>query len=89
MWRLPFFGPYDDQLDSPVADVSSTGKARFGGAILAALFLKRFVQQTGAWAHLDVMGWNTRSRPGRPEGGEATGLRALLAAVEQHIAGSR
>ena len=35
------------------------------------------------WAHLDVMAWNNRARPGRPEGAEAQTLRALYA----HIAG--
>ena len=35
------------------------------------------------WAHLDVMAWNARSPPGRPEGAEAQTLRALYA----HIAG--
>ena len=34
-----------------------------------------------AWAHLDTFAWNEATRPGRPEGGEALGLRALLAFV--------
>jgi leucyl aminopeptidase len=32
--------------------------------------------------HLDVMAWNLTSRPGRPEGGEAMGLRATYAVIE-------
>ena len=31
------------------------------------------------WLHLDLMAYNTASRPGRPEGGEAMGVRALFA----------
>ena len=29
-----------------------------------------------AWAHVDVYAWNDNSRPGKPAGGEAQGLRA-------------
>ena len=49
------------------------------GSITAALFLAAFVEQTTAWAHLDLYAWNPKDRPGRPKGGEATALRALLA----------
>jgi leucyl aminopeptidase len=51
------------------------------GAIVAALFLRRFVPPGTPWAHLDLYAWNDASRPGWPEGGEATGLRALLAGL--------
>ena len=53
----------------------------FVGAIVAALFLDYFVPQDIAWAHFDVFAWNDASRPGRPLGGEAQGLRAILAAL--------
>jgi leucyl aminopeptidase len=33
------------------------------------------------------MAWNTESRPGRPEGGEALGLRALYGLIERRFAG--
>ena len=49
------------------------------GSITEALFLDRFVERAGAWAHFDVYGWNGRSRPGRPEGGEAHAMRAVYA----------
>ena len=42
----------------------------------AALFLQRFVS-TDAWLHFDLMAFNIRNRPGRPEGGEAMALRAV------------
>jgi leucyl aminopeptidase len=54
----------------------------FAGAIVAALFLQRFVTAKTSWAHVDVYCWNDQGRPGRPEGGEAQSLRALFAAVE-------
>ena len=82
LWRLPLHGPYRDLIDSPIADLNNAGKAGTAGAITAALFLERFVTDTPTWAHLDIYAWNGESRPGRPKGGEATGLRALLGAIE-------
>ena len=49
----------------------------------AALFLERFVSPATRWAHFDIMAWNVSSRPGRPEGGEAMGLRAVYAAIAE------
>ena len=34
------------------------------------------------WLHLDLMAYNTGARPGRPEGGEAMGVRALFALLQ-------
>jgi leucyl aminopeptidase len=82
LWRLPLHAPYRDLIDSPIADLNNAGKPGAAGAITAALFLERFVTATRAWAHLDIYAWNPESRPGRPKGGEATGLRALLDALE-------
>ncbi len=75
-WRLPLWAGYERSLASKVADTSSTGRDGFGGAITAALFLKRFVSDTTPWFHIDLMAWNTADKPGRPEGGEAMGIRA-------------
>ena len=52
-------------------------------AVAAALYLQEFVGPGISWAHFDVMAWNGRSRPGRPEGAEPQTLRALYS----HIAG--
>ena len=56
------------------------------GAIVAALFLQEFVSASTPWAHLDLMAWNSTNRPGRPEGGEAMGLRALYALIAEQAA---
>jgi len=85
LWRLPLHAPYRDLIDSPIADLNNAGKAGTAGAITAALFLQRFVTETRAWAHLDIFAWNSESRPGRPKGGEATGLRALLRTIENRF----
>jgi leucyl aminopeptidase len=82
LWRLPLWPGYRRLLSSDVADLSSTGNDRFGGAILAALFLESFVDHGVDWAHIDLMAWNNADRPGRPRGGEAMGLRALVAMLD-------
>ena len=81
MWRLPLWRNYRRLFDSDVADFNNTGKGGFAGAIVGALFLDYFVPDEVAWAHFDVYSWNDASRPGRPLGGEAQGLRAVLAAL--------
>ncbi len=83
LWRLPLHAGYDPWLASPVADLNNVSSKPQAGAIVAALFLQRFVAPGTPWAHLDTYAWNDASRPGRPEGGEAPGLRALYAYVEK------
>jgi leucyl aminopeptidase len=81
LWRLPLWEGYAPWLASPVADTNTVGSKPMAGAIVAALFLRRFVPDGVAWAHLDTYAWNDATRPGRPEGGEALGLRALFRLV--------
>lgn len=76
IWRLPLHRPYRELLDSRVADIANASSNGYAGAITAALFLREFVPAESAWLHYDVMAWNLKARPGRPEGGEAMGLRA-------------
>jgi leucyl aminopeptidase len=82
LWRLPLFDDYERHLDNGFAAMSSTGSSGYGGAITAALFLRRFAGRQANWAHIDVMAWNLASRPGRPKGGEAMGLRAVYRYIE-------
>ncbi len=88
LWRMPLWPGYRAAIDSDIADVrnDSAGWAQ-GGSITAALFLQKFAPTTGAWAHLDVFAWNSRNRPGWPEGGEAQGLRAAYAMLKARYAG--
>ena len=83
LWRLPLWAGYDSWLASPVADLNTVSSKPMAGAIVAALFLQRFVPDDVAWAHIDTYAWNDASRPGRPEGGEALALRCLLEGVRQ------
>jgi leucyl aminopeptidase len=82
LWRLPLHRPYRKMLDSKVADLNNISDGPYGGAITAALFLSEFVRPETPWAHIDLMAWNVRARPGRPVGGEAMGLRAVFALIE-------
>jgi leucyl aminopeptidase len=81
IWRLPLWRNYRRLFDSDVADFSNSGKGGYAGAIVAALYLDYFVPEDIAWAHFDTFAWNDVSRPGRPMGGEAQGLRAVLEAL--------
>ena len=82
VWRLPLWEGYKHLIESNVADLSSTGSTPFGGAITAALFLENFIEGNIPWAHIDLMAYNTRARPGRPEGGEAQAIRGLYAMLK-------
>ncbi len=77
IWRMPLWAPYADMLDSDIADTANSGGA-FAGAVTAALFLEKFVPDDVPWVHLDTYAWRPTSKPGRPKGGEALGLRAVF-----------
>ena len=81
LWRLPLWQPYREKLSSAIADINNISPGGYGGAITAALFLETFVTKDTPWIHLDFMGWNDKGRAGRPEGGEAQGMRALFAMI--------
>jgi leucyl aminopeptidase len=84
-WRMPFWPPYDKLLKSTVADVSHIAEGAFAGSVIAALFLKRFVRQSKRFVHLDIFGWVPREQPGRPQGGEPQGARALYHYFRQEL----
>jgi leucyl aminopeptidase len=79
LWRMPLWRPYDQLLESKVADVNNVSSSNFGGSITAALFLRRFVGAAKAWLHCDIFAWNQTTKPGRPEGAECQAARALYA----------
>ncbi|MEL6605729.1 MAG: leucyl aminopeptidase family protein [Cyanobacteria bacterium J06614_10] len=87
LWQLPLHEPYRNMLDSKVADINNISSAPYGGSITAALFLREFVQGQTPWIHIDFMAYNTRSQPGRPEGGEAMGMRSLFAMLKERFKG--
>jgi leucyl aminopeptidase len=85
LWRMPLWRPYDSMLDSKVADLNNVATGGHGGAITAALFLRRFVTAP-SWLHLDIFAWTPSAKPGRPEGGECQSARALYALLKSRYA---
>ncbi len=65
-WRLPLFDEYQEQLESPFADMANIG-GRPAGTITAAAFLSRFTKKYN-WAHLDIAGtaWKSGRRKAPP-----------------------
>jgi leucyl aminopeptidase len=83
LWRMPLWDPYDDLLKSDIADFANASSSPMAGCITAAMFLKRFVPDEIAWAHLDTWAWRDPAKPGRPKGGDALGLRAVFEALRR------
>ncbi|AZO70630.1 MULTISPECIES: leucyl aminopeptidase [unclassified Mesorhizobium] len=87
LWRMPLGAEYDKLIDSKNADMKNIG-GRYGGAIIAAQFLQRFVKDT-PWAHLDIAG----TAMGGPASeinqswGSGFGVRLLDRLVRDHYEG--
>ncbi|SPF79647.1 leucyl aminopeptidase family protein [Pseudoprimorskyibacter insulae] len=81
VWRMPFHTPYEALIEPGIADLDNAPSGGFGGAITAALFLRRFVTDTPRYAHFDIYGWQPTPAPGRSKGGFGQGPRAILAAL--------
>jgi leucyl aminopeptidase len=86
VWRLPLHQGYTSLFESSIADLANSAASGYGGAITAALFLERFVESNISWMHGDLMAWNVRSKPGKPEGGEAMGIQALFGYLSKRFA---
>jgi leucyl aminopeptidase len=78
IWQLPLYDGYNAMFDSNIADMANSTSSSYAGAITAALFLKRFIQEPTPWCHFDLMAWNVSAKPGKPEGGEAMSVIALF-----------
>ena len=83
LWRQPLADAYDRLIDSPIADMKNVGP-REAGSITAAQFLKRFVDDGVAWAHLDIAGmaWSDKASATYDKGATGYGVRLL----DQYIA---
>jgi leucyl aminopeptidase len=88
-WPLPIPEEMLGKLDSDVADIANVGD-RDGGALQAAAFLREFVADGIAWAHLDVAGpaFHDKAPFGyTPKGGTGFGVRTLVALADLAAAG--
>lgn len=86
LWPMPLWAPYAANLAGGIADLVNVTSDGFAGSIYGGLFLQRFVERSGAWAHVDVFAWNPRNRMGRPEGGLGQGMRAAFACLAARYA---
>lgn len=78
VWQMPFWEPYDTLIDGKISDLNNAPSDGMGGAITAALFLKRFVKQAKRYTHFDMFGWVSRAQAARPAGGDAQSVRAIF-----------
>lgn len=85
IWRMPLHQPYAAWLDSQIADINHISAGGFAGSVTAALFLKRFVENAKSWAHFDIYAWTPKALPGKPVGGEAQAIRALMSVIEMRF----
>lgn len=54
LWPMPLVDEYEPFLKSDYADLANLGSTTYGGAIMAALFLRRFVSESMRWVHIDM-----------------------------------
>jgi leucyl aminopeptidase len=87
IWRMPLWDGYDEMLKSDLADLANAADSPMAGSVTAALFLRRFVPEGVPWAHFDTFAWRPSAKPGRPKGGEAMGLRAAFAMLQNRYGG--
>ncbi|HUW78499.1 MAG TPA: leucyl aminopeptidase [Candidatus Nanopelagicaceae bacterium] len=83
-WPMPLPVELRASLDSPVADIANIGD-RFGGMLVAGLFLKEFVEEGVPWAHLDIASpaYNLGEPHGyTPVGGTGVAVRTLVRLAE-------
>jgi leucyl aminopeptidase len=89
-WAMPFPEELRAGLDSTVADMTNVSPDREGGMMIGGLFLKEFVPDGAAWAHLDIAGpaFNEKAAFGyTPKGGTGAAVRALIALAAETAAG--
>jgi leucyl aminopeptidase len=83
LWRFPMGERYDKLLASPIADMKNVA-GREASSIIAAQFIRRFVDKDVAWAHLDISGTAWAEADGHLWARGATGFGVRL--LDQFIA---
>ncbi len=83
-WPMPLPDELKDDLKSTVADLANVSNQRFAGMLVAGVFLREFVADGVAWAHIDVAGpaYNTGSAWGyTPKGATGVPTRTMFAVL--------
>jgi len=90
IWRLPLVDEDEELLNSPYADLANLASNPYGGANMAALFLRRFVDSKARWCHIDMA--NTAQVPStrgyKVLGATGYGVRLLADFVCEQISAS-
>lgn len=83
LWRLPLDDEYSLNMKGDDADLKNSG-GREGHCILGGAFLKAFIEDGTAWAHLDIAGMadNNKDQPYAPKGASGFGVRLLIEYLE-------
>ncbi|WP_213358366.1 leucyl aminopeptidase [Chlamydiifrater phoenicopteri] len=86
IWRMPLVSGYNQAISSEVADVKNIGNNR-AGAITAALFLQKFVDEKIDWAHFDIAGtaYREKEEDFTPKYASGFGVRLLVSYLESLI----
>jgi len=83
-WPMPLPDELKEDLKSTVADLANVSGQRFAGMLVAGVFLREFVADGVAWAHIDVAGpaYNTGSAWGfTPKGATGVPTRTMFAVL--------
>jgi leucyl aminopeptidase len=80
VWPLPLPADMRSSIDSDVADIKNISGKRWGGALVAGVFLQEFVGERIPWAHLDIAGPADAAEDDAEtrKGGTGFGVRTLL-----------
>jgi leucyl aminopeptidase len=83
-WAMPLPEELRSDLDSRLADLANVTGHRWGGMLAAGLFLREFVADRLAWAHIDIAGpsFNTGGPWGyTPKGGTGVPVRTMISVL--------
>jgi leucyl aminopeptidase len=84
-WPMPLPEELKDDLKSAVADLANVSGSRYAGMLVAGTFLREFVADGVAWAHIDIAGpaYNTGGPWGYTgKGGTGVPTRTMFAVLE-------
>lgn len=80
LWPMPMMDEYEAELQSDYADLRNVGKSGMAGAIIAALFIRKFVAESMKWVHIDMAGTVQYKQETAYSAAGATGYGARLLA---------
>lgn len=84
LWPLPLWDEYEDDIKGNFGDIINTGKTRYGGATLGAIFLYQFAKDF-PWVHLDIASrMTTTEGEYLAKGSAGTPVRLLVKLIEKY-----